>query len=117
MVKRKRRIDLNKEEIITDMVTIHVKSISGEAGIIKKLLSGGLEEEKRRIKFAIEISASKIKKYEEKYKISTNAFIEKFKNREIEESDDTFNWWAEEKLVNELKQKLSIIENIEICQS
>lgn len=63
------------------------------------------------------MSLSKTKKYEEKYGISTSVFIEKFRNREIEEDDDTFNWWAEEKLVNELKQKLSIIENIEICQS
>ncbi len=96
------------------MVTINVKSISGEVETIKELLSGGLEEEKRRIKFAIETSVSKTKKYEEKYGISTSVFIEKFRNREIEEDDDTFNWWAEEKLVNELKQKLSIIENIEI---
>ncbi|MBW7941359.1 MAG: hypothetical protein H3C64_02940 [Candidatus Kuenenia stuttgartiensis] len=99
------------------MVTLNVKSISGEAETIKELLAGGLEEEKRRIKFAIEMSLSKTKKYEEKYGISTSVFIEKFRNREIEEDDDTFNWWAEEKLVNELKQKLSIIENIEICQS
>lgn len=99
------------------MVTVNVKSTSGEAETIKELLAGGLEEEKRRIKFAIEMSVSKIEKYEEKYGISTNVFIKKFKNREIEENDETFNWWAEEKLVNELKEKLSIIEDIEICQS
>ncbi|MCF6158437.1 MAG: hypothetical protein E3K32_07660 [wastewater metagenome] len=98
------------------MVTLNVKSISGEAETIKELLAGGLEEEKRRIKFAVEMSVSKIKKYEEKYGISTSAFIEKFRNKEIEENDETFNWWAEEKLLNELKEKLSIIENIEICQ-
>lgn len=98
------------------MVTVNVKSTSGEAETIKELLAGGLEEEKRRIKFVIEMSVSKIEKYEEKYGISTSIFIEKFKNREIEENDETFNWWAEEKLVNELKDKLSIIENIEICQ-
>ena len=98
------------------MVTLNVKSVSGEAETIKELLAGGLEEEKRRIKFAIEMSVTKIKKYEEKYGISTSAFIGKFKNREMEEDDDTFNWWAEEKLINELKQKLSILENIEICQ-
>ena len=96
------------------MVTLNVKSVSGEAETIKELLAGGLEEEKRRIKFAIEMSVTKIKKYEEKYGISTSAFIGKFKNREMEEDDDTFNWWAEEKLINELKQKLSIIETIEI---
>ena len=99
------------------MVTLNVKSISGEAETIKELLAGGLEEEKRRIKFAIEMSVSKIKQYEEKYGISTSIFIEKFRNREIEENDDTFNWWAEKKLVTELNQKLSLIENIEICQS
>ena len=48
------------------------------------------------------MSISKIKKYEEKYGISTSIFIEKFRNGEIEEKDDTFNWWAEKKLVTEL---------------
>lgn len=43
------------------MVTINVKSISGEVEIIKELLAGGLEEEKRRIIFALEMSISKIK--------------------------------------------------------
>ncbi len=99
------------------MVILNVKSISGEAETVKGLLTEGLEEEKRRIKFAIEMSISKIKKYEEKYGISTSIFIEKFRNGEIEEKDDTFNWWAEKKLITELNQKLSLIENIEICQS
>lgn len=99
------------------MVTLNVKSASGELDTVRGLLAEGLDEEKRRIRYATEVSASKIKKYEEKYGISTKTFLEKFKNKEIEEDEDTFTWWAEERLLTELNQKLSIIENITICQS
>ncbi|HJW87765.1 MAG TPA: hypothetical protein VJ440_14120 [Candidatus Brocadiaceae bacterium] len=99
------------------MVTLNVKSASGEIDTVRGLLTEGLGEEKRRIHFALEVSASKIKKYEEKYGISTKTFLEKFKNKEIEEDEDTFTWWAEERLFTELNQKLLIIKNITICQS
>ncbi|MBF8276228.1 MAG: hypothetical protein HW390_1301 [Candidatus Brocadiaceae bacterium] len=64
------------------MFTLSVKSTSGEIDTVRELLSEGLGGEKRRIHFAIEMSASKIKKYEEKYGISTKTFLEKFKNKE-----------------------------------
>ena len=98
------------------MATLNVKSTSGETDTIKKLLTNGLEEERRRIKFALDLSDSTIRGYEEKYHMSSADFIEKFKNGEIEESDDTFNWWAEYKLRSELSEKIKTIEDIEICQ-
>jgi len=97
------------------MATLNIKSSSGETDTIKKLLTNGLEEERRRIKFALDLSDSTIRNYEEKYHMSSADFIEKFKNGEIEENDDTFNWWAEYKLRNELSQKIRTIEDIEIC--
>lgn len=98
------------------MATLNIKSTSGETDTIKKLLTNGLEEEKRRIKFALDLSDSTIRNYEEKYHMSSADFIKKFKNGEIEENDDTFNWWAEYKLKSELSQKIKTIEDIEICQ-
>lgn len=98
------------------MATLNIKSSSGETDTIKKLLTNGLEEEKRRIKFALDLTDSTIRNYEEKYHMSSVDFIEKFKNGEIEENDDTFNWWAEYKLRTELSQKIRTIEDIEICQ-
>ena len=44
------------------------------------------------------------------------AFIEKFRKGEIEENDETFDWWAETKLANVLQEKIKTIEDIEICQ-
>ena len=98
------------------MATVNIKSTSGETATIKKLLSDGIEEEKRRMKFALDLSDSTIRSYEEKYHLSSADFIKKFKNGEIEENDDTFNWWAEYKLRSELSQKIKTIEDIEICQ-
>ena len=48
--------------------------------------------------------------------MSSADFIEKFKNGEIEENDDTFNWWAEYKLRSEFSQKIKTIEDIKIRQ-
>lgn len=99
------------------MATLNIKSNYEEINTIKGFLTEGLEEGKKRIHFAIETTESKLKKYEEEYGISTREFIEKFNKKEIDENDDTFSWWAEEKLLNELNQKLSIIDDIKICQS
>lgn len=99
------------------MATLSIKSNYEEINTVKGFLTEGLEEGKKRIHFAIETTESKLKKYEDEYGISTREFIEKFNKKEIDENDDTFSWWAEEKLLNELIQKLSIIDDIKICQS
>lgn len=98
------------------MVTINVKSLSAEKETLKMLLIEGLTEEKRRIIFALDKASIPIKKYEEKYGFSTSDFIEKFRKGEIKENDETFEWWAETKIVDELKEKLKAITEIEICQ-
>ena len=99
------------------MATVNIKSTSGETATIKKLLSDGIEEEKRRMKFALDLSDSTIRNYEEKYHMSSADFIEKFKNGEIEENDDTFNWWAEYKLRSELSQKIKNSSSDTITQN
>ncbi len=98
------------------MVSINVKSSSGELEIVKGLLREGINEEKRKIDFAISVTDDKIEKYEAKYGMSTASFIEKFKKGEIKENDETFEWWAETKLAGELAEKLKALKDIEICQ-
>lgn len=98
------------------MVTISVKSMSGERETVEKFLIDGLNEEKKRIEFALETTTSTMNKFEEQYGISTSVFIDKFKKGDIEENDETFVWWAETKLAKELKEKLKTITDIEICK-
>lgn len=98
------------------MVTLNVKSVSGEEETVKKILQDGLEEERKRIEYALDMTLKAIKTFEKKSGMSTDIFIEKFRSGEIEENEETFEWWAETKLANELKEKLQTITTIEICQ-
>ncbi len=98
------------------MVTLNVKSVSGEIETIRKFLQDGLEEEKRRVEYALDLTVKTVKNFEAKFGMSTGIFLEKFKSGEIKESEETFEWWAEAKLAGELKEKLKTITSIEICQ-
>lgn len=97
------------------MITVNIKSINGEFETLKGLLFDGIREEKKKIEYALELSDEIIRKYEQKYDISTSFFLEKFRKGDIEENEETFQWWAEVKLANELKEKLKAITGIEIC--
>ena len=92
------------------MTTINIKSIHGEFELLKGLLSDGIREERRKIEYALNLSDNIINKFEYKYGISTSAFLEKFKTGNIDEDEETFQWWAEAKLADELRGKLSLLQ-------
>lgn len=98
------------------MVTLNIKTVSGEVETIKKFLVDGLDEEKKRLEYALELTQKKLKDFEKKFGMSTDMFLEKFKTGEIKENDETFEWWSEKKIVDELRGKLRTITSIEICQ-
>lgn len=98
------------------MVTLNIKTVSGEVETIKKFLVDGLDEEKKRLEYALELTQKKLKDFEKKFGMSTDMFLEKFKTGEIREDGETFEWWSEKKIVDELREKLRTITSIEICQ-
>ncbi len=98
------------------MVTLNVKSILGGEETVKKILQDGLEEERKRVEYALNMTMNAIRIFEERFGMSTDIFIEKFSSGEIEENEETFEWWAETKLADELKETLQTITTIEICQ-
>ena len=98
------------------MVTLSVKSDSGKRETIKQLLLDGLEEEKKRLEYALDLTIKKIKGFEKKFGMSTDEFLEKFKSGEVKEDEETFEWWGEKKLADELKVNLDTITGIEVCQ-
>ena len=98
------------------MTTINIKSVHGEFELIKGLLPDGIREERKKIEYALNLSDDVIKKFEYKYGISSSSFLEKFKTGNIDENEETFQWWAETKLTDELREKLKALTEIEICQ-
>lgn len=99
------------------METIHkITSSKGNSEELESFLFGGLKEKEKRIKFAITRTQNKINKLENKFNKKTSNFLEEFKQGLIEENPDTFDWWAETKLLKELEVALETLEAIKICQ-
>ncbi|UCH97228.1 MAG: hypothetical protein JSV88_10360, partial [Candidatus Aminicenantes bacterium] len=82
----------------------------------KKVVSDGILEERKKIKYALEKTNRIIKKYEKKHRMTSEKFLQDFQKGEIQENNDTFEWWAELKVSRELEEKLQMVETIEICQ-
>lgn len=98
------------------MATLNIKSLHGEEETLKELIFEGIKEEKRKVGYALGITTEIIRTKEDYYKISSAEFLEMFKRGDIEENDDTFQWWAELKLADILQKKNETLSHIEICQ-
>lgn len=98
------------------MATISISSQAGKKETLRSLLLDGINDEKKKIEYALSLSSEIIKGKENFHKISSVDFLDKFKRGEIKEDDDTFQWWAELKLADTLKEKLETIYHLEICQ-
>lgn len=98
------------------MLELNLKTTSGDISSFKKIVADGIQEEKKKIDYALEKTARIIKRYEEEYKMTSEDFLTRFSKGEIEEDDETFSWWAELKVCKELEEKLLMVDTIEICQ-
>lgn len=54
------------------------------------------------------------KKFEEKYKMSSDEFLQKFDSGELDERDDFFDWYAAKKGLDIWQRKLQILGGAEI---
>lgn len=97
------------------MATLGIKCRQGDEETVTRFLLDGLLEEKKKLEYAISISEENIMLKEKKHGMSSAVFLERFGRREIDENDDTFQWWAELKLSKSLSAKLEKLNGIEIC--
>ncbi|MGE5339945.1 MAG: hypothetical protein ACM3SY_00555 [Candidatus Omnitrophota bacterium] len=98
------------------MLALSLKTEYGDLPTLKRIVSDGLSEERKKILYALDKTSGIIKNFETKYNLSSEEFLKKFKKAEIDDNGDSFEWWAELKVIKELEEKLEIIEDIEICQ-
>src|SRR5919109_4795866 len=95
---------------------VKVSSKKGRPEALEKYVSDGLREEKKRLDFALKLTRARLEEFEKRFSKSTEEFLTQFKTGAIGENSETFEWWAETKLLKELEEEMSIIENIEICR-
>jgi hypothetical protein len=94
---------------------IKVRSKIDDVKRVEAYLTNGLKEEEKRISFAINKTERRLLEFEKKFNKKTTQFLEEFKQGLIEETPDIFDWWAESKLLTELKSALNTLISIEIC--
>jgi len=94
---------------------IEVRSRMGDAKRVEAYLTNGLKEEEKRISFAINKTERRLLEFEKKFDKKTTQFLEEFKQGLIEETPEIFDWWAESKLLTELKSAFNTLSSIEIC--
>lgn len=98
------------------MLELSLRTAFGDISAFKKIVSDGISGERKRIEYALAKTYKLIKMHEKEQRMSSEEFLQRFRDGEIEENGDIFEWWAELKVSKELEEKLHIVENIEICQ-
>ena len=94
---------------------LKITSSKGNSEELESFLFSGLKEKEKRIKFAITMTQNKINELEKKFNKKTSHFLKEFNQGLIEENSDTFEWWAETKLLKELEVALETFEALNIC--
>lgn len=87
--------------------TMTVENASQEnEELVKNFIINGFEEQKKKLQYTLMLTNKIILKFEKKFGITTSEFLQKFMSGEIEENSETFEWWAESKLLKELQKKI-----------
>ncbi len=98
------------------MPELNLRTDLGDVDAFRKIVTNGISEERKKIEYALERTYGIIKDFEAKYCLSSVEFLRDFQEGKVEESGDTFQWWAELKVSRELEDKLNMVDTIEICQ-
>ena len=82
---------------------------------LKPLVEAALTNELRLLEAGIRKTEKRLNKFEAKYKMPTNEFIQRFKNDVLEETLDIAEWVGESRLLTRLQEKVDILQGIEFA--
>jgi hypothetical protein len=80
---------------------------------LKQIIESVLSERLYNLELGIKSSQARIKEFETQYQLSTEEFLTKFNNNELNHSFDFDEWIGEAKMLEHLQKKKLIIEGVE----
>ncbi|MHA1265323.1 MAG: hypothetical protein ACTSRS_08835 [Candidatus Helarchaeota archaeon] len=95
-----------------DLIFKVPKDLSQEE--VKEVIRSALDLDKRIVKYKREKYFDICKKFERKYKMNSDTFMEKFEGGELDDRDDFFDWYAAKKGFEKLNKKLNILSGINL---
>ncbi|MBI5213692.1 MAG: hypothetical protein HY957_10055 [Nitrospirae bacterium] len=86
-----------------------------EAGELKTLVKGALENEKKMINVGIRKTIDNIKEFEDKYKMDSASFYQKYSNGELGDAIGYIRWAGEIETLKRLQQNFKELSEAEVC--
>jgi hypothetical protein len=85
---------------------------------VSEILKDALESEKSRIRYSLELTRKRLKKFEQKYNISSQIFINQWSAEDLQGGDMEYVEWAGEyRFSLTLNERLAALESIEYVAS
>jgi hypothetical protein len=90
-----------------------IKLRSHDAQSLRQIIEGALLERLQSLEVGIKRTEERIKDFETQYQLSTEEFLTRFNNDELNHSFDFDEWIGEAKMLEHLQQKKLVIEGVE----
>ena len=89
-----------------------LRLISDHERQLKPLVEAALKNELRLLEAGINRTQQNMRKFEEKFHLSTLEFIGRYENDEIEETMDYAEWIGEHRMLERLREKAETLRGI-----
>lgn len=94
------------------MTELRLRSPHGNG--LRELVTGALANESRLLLAGIQRTEARLREYEQTYRLSTDDFLRKFAENELDETLDLIDWVGEARLLQRLREKLAVLQDIQI---
>ena len=92
-----------------------LKLTSKRSGSLQPLIEGAIAEALRSTEAGIQLTAQRLRDFEEKYQLSTEVFLHRYENDEFQETLELDEWIGEFRLLQRLQEKVERLREIEFA--
>ena len=82
---------------------------------LRPFTQNALEREVGLVEVALEQAQNRVQRYEERFGLPSEQFMERYRNNEIDETLETIEWVGEYRMLRRLQEKLQAVREIEIA--
>lgn len=92
-----------------------LKLVSKSEHQLRPIVEAALENEMRLLEAGIRQTRHSLKKFEDKYQLETQEFIDRYENDQLEETMDFIEWIGESRMLQRLNEKADTLRSIRIA--
>ena len=88
--------------------------ISSDTDSLRPFVQGALDREADLLETSIEKTKKRIRDFEARYQLSTEEFLECYRENKIQETLETIEWVGESRMLTSLQESLRTLRGIQI---